>query len=119
MRRLLCVGGATCLAAAGGRPPCGRLDSPPPAEGSPPPLATRSRSTRSHFISPTSIFQLCGVTRQVSETVKEWEVLNDNQALWLRSPGNITTEEYAKFYKALAKVGRCAAAAAPLAKHCP
>ena len=41
---------------------------------------------------------------QVSETVREWEVLNDNQALWLRPPGDVKQEEYAKFYKALAKV---------------
>eukprot|EP00887_Chlorella_sp_A99_P005289 scaffold1.g5289.t1 len=41
--------------------------------------------------------------RGVSEKVKEWEVLNDNQALWLRPPGNISAQEYAKFYKALSK----------------
>ncbi len=35
----------------------------------------------------------------------EWKVLNDNQALWLRPPGNVSDEEYTKFYKALAKVG--------------
>lgn len=27
------------------------------------------------------------------------------QALWLRPPGNVSDEEYAKFYKALSKVG--------------
>jgi heat shock protein beta len=43
-------------------------------------------------------------TRTVSETVQEWEVLNDAQALWLRPPGNVSDEEYDKFYKALAKV---------------
>ena len=34
----------------------------------------------------------------------EWELLNDNKALWLRNPSEVTEEEHAKFYKALAKV---------------
>lgn len=38
-----------------------------------------------------------------TETVLEWEVLNDAKALWLRPPGNVSDEEYNKFYKALSK----------------
>ena len=40
-------------------------------------------------------------TRKVKETVQEWEVLNDSKALWLRPPGNVSTEEYNKFYGVL------------------
>ncbi|PSC75445.1 endoplasmin-like protein [Micractinium conductrix] len=42
-------------------------------------------------------------TKTVTETITEWKALNDNQALWLRPPGNVSDEEYAKFYKALSK----------------
>ncbi|KAL4424759.1 hypothetical protein ABPG77_000799, partial [Micractinium sp. CCAP 211/92] len=42
-------------------------------------------------------------TKKVTETITEWKALNDNQALWLRPPGNVSDEEYAKFYKALSK----------------
>ncbi|KAL4859660.1 Endoplasmin [Chlorella vulgaris] len=42
-------------------------------------------------------------TRTVTEQVAEWKALNDNQALWLRPPGDVSDEEYAKFYKALSK----------------
>lgn len=42
-------------------------------------------------------------TKTVKETVQEWEVLNDSKALWLRPPGNVSDEEYSKFYKALTK----------------
>jgi heat shock protein beta len=42
-------------------------------------------------------------TRKVKETVREWELLNDNKALWLRPAGEVDDEEYTKFYKALSK----------------
>jgi heat shock protein 90kDa beta len=42
-------------------------------------------------------------TKKISEVVKEWEVLNDSQALWLRPPGDVSDEEYEKFYKVLVK----------------
>ena len=42
-------------------------------------------------------------TRTVSETVREWELLNDNKAIWLRPAAEVTDEEYTKFYKALSK----------------
>lgn len=35
----------------------------------------------------------------------EWELLNDNKAIWLRKPSEVTEEEYTKFYKAVSKVG--------------
>ena len=46
-------------------------------------------------------------TKTVKETVWDWDLLNDNKALWLRSPSDVTDEEYLNFYKALAKVGPC------------
>ena len=42
-------------------------------------------------------------TRKVKETVREWELLNDNKALWLRPAGDVEEEEYTKFYKAVSK----------------
>jgi heat shock protein beta len=43
-------------------------------------------------------------TKKVKETVWDWDLLNDNKALWLRSPSDVSEEEYTNFYKALAKV---------------
>ncbi|KAF6163997.1 hypothetical protein GIB67_028701 [Kingdonia uniflora] len=42
-------------------------------------------------------------TKTVKETTYEWEVLNDVKAIWLRTPKEVTDEEYAKFYRSLAK----------------
>ncbi|KAK8648914.1 hypothetical protein V6N13_129656 [Hibiscus sabdariffa] len=42
-------------------------------------------------------------TKTVKETTYEWEVLNDVKAIWLRSPKDVTEEEYIKFYHSLAK----------------
>ena len=42
-------------------------------------------------------------TKTVKETVWDWELLNDNKALWLRNPSDVSAEEYEKFYQALAK----------------
>jgi len=42
-------------------------------------------------------------TKSVTELVKEWKILNDNQALWLRPPGEVSDEDYTKFYQALTK----------------
>ena len=39
------------------------------------------------------------------ETVWEWELLNDAKPIWLRSPSDVSEEEYAKFYQAISKVG--------------
>ncbi len=39
------------------------------------------------------------------EKRQEWELLNDSQAIWLRSPKDVTDEEYKKFYKTISKVG--------------
>lgn len=43
-------------------------------------------------------------TKTVKETTYEWELLNDMKAIWLRSPKEVTDEEYNKFYHSLAKV---------------
>ena len=43
-------------------------------------------------------------TKTVKETTYEWEVLNDVKAIWLRSPKEVTDEEYTKFYHSIAKV---------------
>ena len=40
----------------------------------------------------------------MTETVWDWGLLNENKALWLRSPADVSDEEYLNFYKALAKV---------------
>lgn len=42
-------------------------------------------------------------TKTVKETTYEWELLNDVKAIWLRSPKEVTDEEYTKFYHSLAK----------------
>ncbi|XP_020248186.1 endoplasmin homolog [Asparagus officinalis] len=42
-------------------------------------------------------------TKTVKETTYEWEVLNDVKAIWLRSPKEVTEEEYNKFYHSIAK----------------
>lgn len=43
-------------------------------------------------------------TKKVKETTYDWELLNDVKAIWLRSPKEVTEEEYTKFYHSLAKV---------------
>ncbi|KAH7692591.1 Heat shock protein Hsp90 family protein [Dioscorea alata] len=42
-------------------------------------------------------------TKTVKETTSEWEVLNNVKAIWLRSPKEVTEEEYTKFYHSIAK----------------
>jgi heat shock protein beta len=41
--------------------------------------------------------------KTVTETVWEWELVNQEKALWLRNKDEITEEEYNNFYKALSK----------------
>lgn len=41
---------------------------------------------------------------KVKETVWDWKLLNENKAIWLRPPSEITEEEYTNFYKAVGKV---------------
>merc|ERR1711937_725391 len=40
-------------------------------------------------------------TKKVKEVSHEWEQLNKNKPLWMRKSEEVTTEEYASFYKAL------------------
>merc|ERR1712022_7973 len=40
-------------------------------------------------------------TKKVKEVTHDWEQLNKNKPLWMRKAGEVTTEEYASFYKAL------------------
>jgi heat shock protein beta len=42
-------------------------------------------------------------TKTVTEKVWDWELINDNKAIWLRDKDEITTEEYNAFYKAISK----------------
>jgi heat shock protein beta len=41
--------------------------------------------------------------KTIKEKVWDWELINDNKALWLRSKEDIEEEDYSKFYKSLAK----------------
>jgi len=41
--------------------------------------------------------------KTVKKVVRDWELLNDNKAIWLRPAAEVTDEEYEKFYKALSK----------------
>lgn len=43
-------------------------------------------------------------TKFVTETKSEWERLNTQNAIWLRDPSDVTSEEYEKFYQAMSKV---------------
>ena len=38
----------------------------------------------------------------------DWELLNDNKAIWLRSPSEVTEDEYNKFFKAVSKASSAA-----------
>jgi len=42
-------------------------------------------------------------TKTVTEKVWDWELINDNKAIWLRDKDEITEEEYNAFYKAISK----------------
>jgi len=40
-------------------------------------------------------------TKKVKQVTKEWNHLNEQKPIWMRKPEDVTTEEYASFYKAL------------------
>jgi heat shock protein beta len=42
-------------------------------------------------------------TKTVTERVEEWQLVNDNKAIWTRPKEEISDEEYQKFYKSLTK----------------
>jgi len=42
-------------------------------------------------------------TKKVKKTVREWEQVNKNKAIWLREASDISDEEYGNFYKSLSK----------------
>ncbi|KAI5069423.1 hypothetical protein GOP47_0015724 [Adiantum capillus-veneris] len=42
-------------------------------------------------------------TKNVKETTWDWQLLNDVKAIWLRSPKEISDEEYANFFHSIAK----------------
>ena len=54
--------------------------------------------------------------KTVKKTVWDWEVLNDNKAIWLRSPSDVSEKDYDKFYKAISKA-RCPTLSCLLSKH--
>lgn len=41
---------------------------------------------------------------KVKETLWDWELLNDAKPIWLRSPSDVSEEEYSNFYHAISKV---------------
>lgn len=43
------------------------------------------------------------VKKTRKEKRKEWDLLNDSKAIWLRSPKDVSEDEYSKFYKAVSK----------------
>jgi len=40
-------------------------------------------------------------TKMIKEVTHEWEHLNSTRPIWMRSPENVTDEEYSTFYKAI------------------
>jgi len=40
-------------------------------------------------------------TKKVKQVTKSWEHLNEQKPIWMRKPEDVTTEEYASFYKSL------------------
>jgi len=42
-------------------------------------------------------------TKKVKKTTKEWELINDTKAIWVRAPSDVKDEEYNNFFKSLTK----------------
>ena len=39
-------------------------------------------------------------TKKVKKTTKEWELINDTKAIWVRAPSDVKDDEYNNFFKA-------------------
>lgn len=42
-------------------------------------------------------------TKKIKQIKKEWELVNDTKAIWVRSPNDVSDEEYNNFFKSLSK----------------
>merc|ERR1711966_117171 len=42
-------------------------------------------------------------TKKVKKTTKEWELINDTKAIWVRAPADVKDDEYNNFFKSLTK----------------
>jgi len=42
-------------------------------------------------------------TKKVKKTTKEWELINDTKAIWVRAPSDVKDDEYNNFFKSLTK----------------
>jgi HSP90 family molecular chaperone len=42
-------------------------------------------------------------TKKIKQTKKEWELVNDTKAIWVRPASDVTDEEYNNFFKSLTK----------------
>ena len=42
-------------------------------------------------------------TKKIKQTKKEWELINDTKAIWVRAPSDVADEEYNNFFKSLTK----------------
>ena len=42
-------------------------------------------------------------TKKVKKTSKNWELINDTKAIWVRAPSDVKDDEYNNFFKSLTK----------------